>query len=136
MVKLTASKTVDNTALDELGLLSNWSALTGPSTVVDRTSLAMSSGIVDLTVTGTGLSLVARVPVAGTVKGVAVEVNGHDAYALSAMSITFRTIEDSFKGNFEGKLFAGDDQFSGSAGNDTLNGFKGSDNVSGKQGDE
>ena len=136
MVKFTASKTVDNTALDELGLLSNWSALTGPSTVVDRTSLAMSSGIVDLTVTGSGLSLVARVPVAGTVKGIAVEVNGHDAYALSSLSLTFRTIQDTFNGNFEGSLFSGDDQLTGSNGNDTLNGFKGSDNVSGKQGDD
>ena len=52
MVKLTAAKTVDNSNLSELGLLSNWSALTGPSTVADRSSIAVSSGSVDMTVSG------------------------------------------------------------------------------------
>jgi len=136
MVKLTAAKTVDNSNLSELGLLSNWSALTGPSTVADRSSIAVSSGVVDMTVSGSGLTLVAREPVAGTVKGIVVEVNGHGTYALSNMSLYFLTIQDTFKGNFESSLFSRNDQLNGSSGNDALYGYKGSDTLSGKQGND
>ena len=136
MVKLTAAKTVDNSNLSELGLLSNWSALTGPSTVADRSSIAVSSGSVDMTVSGSGLTLVAREPVAGTVKGIVVEVNGHGTYALSNLSLYFLTIQDTFKGNFESSLFSRNDQLTGSSGNDALYGYKGSDTLSGKQGDD
>ena len=97
----------------------------------------MSSGIVDMTVTGSGLSLVARVPVAGTVKGIAVEVNGHGAYALSNhVAVPSAPSRTASRAISRASLFSRNDQLSGSSGNDALYGFKGSDTLSGKQGDD
>ena len=73
----------------------------------------------------------------GTVKGIAVEVNGHDAYALSSLSLYLpHHPGHASRAISRAASSRGNDQLTGSNGNDTLNGFKGSDNVSGKQGDD
>ncbi len=134
MVRFVAQMSVDMTDLAELGLFGHWNRLDVPNTVVGRSSFEASRGNVDMTVTGSYLTIIGSLNVAGRVHGIAVDVGDQAAYFVKGLSIALGNIESHFRGNFEPSLFDGNDQVTGSASADLLLGYDGKDRINGRGG--
>lgn len=132
MVKLVAYKAVDNRDLSEIGLFQNIKKN------LDRKgegkSFDATKGDIDMHVTGKGMLFVLKKPVSGTMKTIDVDVGGHDRYFLKGLDIKLRKMKDFFKGDYESKIFKGNDKIIGSGDNDTLAGFNGKDTIKGSNG--
>ncbi len=95
-------------------------------------------------VTGKGMLFVLKNPVRGTMKTVDVSVGGHDEYEIKGLSIKLSKMKDFFKGNYESKVFNGNDKLIGSSqsdtlaayGNDTIKGGNGGDTIVGGNGND
>ncbi len=135
MVAFVATTSVDMKDLSELGLFSKFKKLKTPS-VNDLSSFTATKGKVSMFVTGDHMTAVLKSPSSGTMDGVQVSVNGRLQYALNNLDLSFGKTQKTFSGNFEPKLFKGDDDITGSTQNDKLYGFKGNDTMTGRAGDD
>ena len=73
-------------------------------------------------------------PVSGTMKTIDVKVGGTDEYELKGLSIKLTKMKDFFKGNYESKIFDGNDKLIGSSQSDKLSGYAGKDTINGGNG--
>ena len=135
MVAFVANKAVDMRDLSELGLFSNFKKLKTPS-VTDLSSFTATKGKVSLFVTGDHMTAVLKSPSSGTMDGVQVSVKGKFQYALNNLDLDFGKTEKTFSGNFEPKLFKGNDVITGSGQADKLYGYKGNDTMTGRNGND
>jgi Ca2+-binding RTX toxin-like protein len=127
MVKLVAYKSVDSRDLTEIGLFQNIKKnLTrdGQGKKFDATK-----GDIDMHVQGKGMGFLLKNPVKGTMKSIDVSVGGEDRYMLKGLSIKLTKMKTYFKGNYEKKIFSGNDKLIGSSESDTLAGFNGKDTI-------
>ena len=135
MVAFVATRSVDMRDLSELELFSNFKQLKTPS-VTDLSSFTATKGKVSMFVTGDHMTAVLKKPSSGTMDGVQVSVNGKLQYTLNNLDLNFGKTQKTFSGNFEPKLFKGDDVITGSGEADKLYGFKGDDTMTGRNGND
>ena len=135
MVAFVATTSVDMRDLSELGLFSKFKQLKTPS-VTDLSSFTATKGKVSMFVTGDHMTTVLKSPSSGTMDGVQVSVNGKVQYTLNNLGLDFGKTQKTFSGNFEPKLFKGDDVITGSTQADKLYGFKGDDTMTGRDGND
>lgn len=129
MAKFVAYKSTDTRDLSEVGLLQNIKKNLDRSG--EGKSFDASTGNISLHVEGKAMLFVFKKPVSGTMKSVDVKVGGADQYSISGLSIKLKDFKSFFKGNYESKIFSGNDNMTGSGQSDTLAGFDGRDNISG-----
>ncbi len=135
MVGLVVKTAIDMNDLGELNLFAKFKKLdTPPITLLSN--FDATSGNVKMHVTGTQLTAVLKVPVAGTVDTITVSVGGDQHYALSALQMPFIKIQSNFTGNFEPDFFGQKDTITGSNFADKLNGFDGADRITGRDGND
>ncbi len=135
MVAFVAIATVDMSDLSELGLFSKFSQLKTPS-VTNLSSFTATKGKVSMYVTGEHMTSILKVPSSGTMDGVQVSVKGQLQYTVNNLGLDFGKTQKFFSGNFENKLFKGNDVITGSAGNDKLYGYAGNDTITGRAGND
>lgn len=132
MVKFVAYHSQDTRDLSEIGLFQNIKKnLTRKG---EGKKFDASKGDIDMHVTGKGMLFVLKNPVSGTMKTIDVTVGGTDEYELKGLAIKIRKMKDFFKGDYESKIFKGNDKLIGSSESDTLAGFSGKDTVKGNNG--
>jgi len=133
MVAFVATKAVDMGNLSELGLLAKFEKLSTPS-VTGLSSFTATKGNVSLFITGKNMTAVLKEPVSGKLDGIVVSVKGQDKYSLQNLKQQFGDTEKTYKGNYEKKIFSGDDVITGSKFNDKLQGYAGNDQIQGRTG--
>ena len=121
--------------LSELGLFAKFSKLDTPS-VSGINSFWADKGNVSMFVTGKNMFAVGKEPVSGTMNGIDVYVKGKLQYTLHNLKLPFGDTQKTFKGNYEKKIFKGDDVITGSSGKDKLQGYAGKDQIDGKAGND
>jgi Ca2+-binding RTX toxin-like protein len=132
MVKFVAYRSQDNRDLSEIGLFQNIKKnLTrkGEGKKFDATK-----GDIDMHVEGKGMLFVLKNPVKGTMNSIDVKVGGNDEYSIKGLSLKLTKMKDFFKGNYESKVFDGNDKLIGSSSSDKLAGFNGKDTAKGGNG--
>jgi len=134
MVKFVANKAVDNSNLSEIGLFKDIKKN------LDRKGegkkFDASSGDIDMHVTGTAMLFVLKKPVSGVMKTIDVKVHGVEQYLLKGLDIKIRKMKDFFSGNYEKKIFKGNDKIVGSNQKDKLAGYNGKDTIEGGGGND
>lgn len=134
MVKFVAYTSQDNRDLSDLGLFQNIKKnLTRKH---EGKSFDASKGKLDMHVEGKGMFFVLKKPVSGTMDSVLVKWDGKKQYEVSGLDLKIRKMKDFFKGNYEKKIFSGDDTITGSKKKDTLAGFDGADTIKGGNGND
>ncbi len=134
MVKFVAYQSQNTANLSEIGLFQNIKHnLTRKG---EGKSFDAYKGKIDMHVEGQGMLFGLKNPVSGTMKSINVEVNGTDQYQLKGLSIKINKMKTVFKGNYESKIFDGNDTMTGSAQADKLSGFGGKDNINGGNGND
>ncbi len=127
MVKFVAYKGTDNTDLSEIGLFKNIKKN------LDRKGegkkFDASKGDIDMHVTGSAMLFAFKKPVSGVMKTIDVKVGDVDQYFIKGIDLKIRKMSDFFSGNYEKKLFKGDDKIVGSSQKDKLAGFDGKDTI-------
>lgn len=132
MVKFVAYQSQDNRDLSEIGLFKNIKKnLTRKG---EGSKFDAHKGDIDMHVTGKGMLFVLKNPVSGTMKSIDVKVGGTEEYFLKGLSIKIRKMKDYFKGDYESKIFKGNDKLVGSSQSDKLAGFDGNDTIQGGAG--
>jgi len=134
MVKFVAYHSQDTSDLSELGLFQNIKK--NLNRKGEGSSFDASKGKIDMHVEGKGMIFVLKNPTSGKMNSVDVKVDGTDQYSVNGLGLKIRKMKTFFKGDYESKIFNGDDKLIGSKEADKLAGFDGNDLVkSGNGGD-
>lgn len=134
MVKYVGYVAEDTRDLSEIGLFQNIKKnLTRKG---EGKSFTAKTDDIKMHVEGQGMFFVLKKPVSGKMNKVQVKVDDSKAYDISGLSLKIRKFKDFFKGNYEAKIFDGNDQFTGSKQADKLYGFNGRDTINGVGGND
>ncbi len=132
MVKFVAYQSVDTRDLSEIGLFQNIKKnLTRKG---EGKAFNAKTDDIKMHVDGNNMFFVLKKPVSGTMKKIAVKVDGENDYTIGGLSIKLNKMKDFFKGDYEAKIFKGNDSINGSSKADTLAAFNGADTVKGGNG--
>lgn len=132
MVKFVAYHSQDTSDLSELGLFQNIKK--NLNRKGEGSSFNASKGDIDMHVEGKGMLFVLKNPVGGKMNSVDVKVDGTDEYFLKGLGLKIRKMKSFFKGDYESKIFEGNDKLIGSKESDKLSGFNGNDSIKGGNG--
>ncbi len=127
MVKFVAYHSQDTSDLSELGLFQNIKK--NLHRKGEGSSFDASKGKIDMHVEGKGMLFVLKNPVSGKMNSVDVKVDGTDEYFVKGLGLKIRKMKNFFKGDYESKIFSGDDKLVGSKEADKLSGFDGDDTI-------